>query len=124
MKVFMFNKAKYLLVRSIVFFVVTLVVTMGNANASCDANSCTNQIYKIYTDDATTYVQLSTSGNEQAGNCALLGGVFATVPTSNPNYKALLSNIMIAYTMNLTITLRYFDGPGCKVAYLYLDKSH
>lgn len=110
------NRWKCLLVTPI------LIVFSASSFAACNYERCVGAIKKIYVHENATYVSMDMDMSPL--NCTLFGDS-ATLRVSHPNYNALLSLLLTAYTTNASnVTIRISENTGdCKIVYAILEKT-
>ena len=103
-----------------VCMVVFLVLLSTSVYADCTANRCVGKIDRLYVTDGTLYI--STDGDETNLDCTPVGGVYITIPSSDPDFKNLYAMMLTAVSLNNTIGLRIENGSDrCTLIYTYMD---
>ena len=103
-----------------VCMVVFLVLLSTSVYAACDGNRCVGKIDRLYVTDGTLYI--STDGDETNLDCTAPGGVYITIPSSDPDFKNLYAMMLTAVSLDNTIGLRIQNGsPRCTLIYTYMD---
>ena len=103
-----------------VCMVIFLVLLSTSVYAACGANLCVGKIDRLYVSGGTLYI--STDGDETNLDCTPPGGVYITIPSSDPDFKNLYAMMLTAVSLNNTIGLRIQTGSdNCSLVYTYMD---
>ena len=99
---------------------VFLVVLSTNVYAACTADRCVGKIDRLYVNGGTLFI--STDGDETFLDCNAPGGVYITIPSTDPDFKNLYAMMLTSMSLNNTIGLRIENGSDkCKLIYTYMD---
>ena len=100
--------------------VVFLVLFSTNVYATCSSDRCVGKIDRLYMNSGTLYI--STDGDETSLDCAAPGGVYITIPSTDPDFKNLYAMMLTSMSLNNTIGLRIENGSAkCNLVYTYMD---
>jgi len=103
-----------------VCMVVFLVLLSTSVYAACTADRCIGKIDRLYVNGGTFYI--STDGDETNLDCTAVGGIYITIPTSDPEFKNLYAMMLTSMSLNNTIGLRIQNGSdSCELVYTYMD---
>jgi hypothetical protein len=91
-----------------------------SSRATCQASYCGPELLKtLYTDQLQTFIAFQ-SGQMPPG-CTPTSGVYMTLQTSHPNYKAIYATLLSAFVAGLPIEVVATSGSaGCIVSYVVM----
>ena len=103
-----------------VCMVVFLVLLSTSVYAACTADRCVGKIDRLYVNGGTLFI--STDGDENNLDCTAPGGVYITIPSSDPDFKNLYAMMLTSMSLDNTIGLRIENGSDrCALIYTYMD---
>ena len=115
------KKQSSTLMKLALFVAVAITMALPATAATCNANSCSGQIARVYVTSSGNQpvVYISMVGGSAGLDCSLTSGVYFTLPSTQLGYLEQYNLLLQAKTTNTPIIIRAIDySNGCTVSYV------